>query len=103
MIDYYLKFANQAEAEDVLSNLSFLAEVENEDESVVLVPTGLASIDFIGVIHKPTGAMLKDEEGNEYPEVVVIDGYHVNVRADEEIPVLNTYKIEPKTPTRVWG
>jgi hypothetical protein len=103
MIDYYLKFKDQAEAEDVLSNLSFLAEVENEDESVVLVPTGLASIDFVDTIHKPTGKMLKDEDGNEYPAFAAIDGYHVNVRVGEEIPVLDTYKIEPKTPLRVWA
>lgn len=103
MIDYYLKFKDQAEAENVLSSLSFLAETENEDNSIVLVPTGLASIDFVGTIHKPTGKMLKDEEGNEYPAFAAIDGYHVNVRAGEEIPVLDTYKIEPKTPSRVWA
>jgi hypothetical protein len=103
MIDYCLKFKDQAEAEDVLTNLGFLTEVEDESGSVVLVSTGLVSIDFVGVIHKPTGKMLKDEDGNEYPAFAAIDGYHVNVRAGEEIPVLDTYKIEPKTPSRVWA
>jgi hypothetical protein len=40
---------------------------------------------------------------NTYPAFAAIDGYHVNVRAGEEIPVLDTYKIEPKTPSRVWA
>ena len=123
MIDYYLKFANQAEAEDVLSNLSFLVEIENEDESVVLVSTGLASIDFVGVIHKPTGKLLEDIDGNEYPELAPLGGYHVNLRlaslpvtqsVDEvtgeiteiasPIPdLLAPYIVEPTTPSRVWA
>jgi hypothetical protein len=123
MIDYYLKFANQAEAEDVLSSLSFLTEIENEDESVVLVSTGLASIDFVGVIHKTTGNMLEDIDGNEYPELAPLEGYHVNLRlaslpvtqsVDEvtgeviEIPspipdLLAPYIVEPTTPSRVWA
>jgi hypothetical protein len=123
MIDYYLKFANQAEAEDVLSSLSFLTEIENEDESVVIVSTGLASIDFVGIIHKPTGNMLEDIDGNEYPELAPLEGYHVNLRlaslpvtqsVDEvtgeviEIPspipdLLAPYIVEPTTPSRVWA
>jgi hypothetical protein len=123
MIDYYLKFASQAEAEDVLSNLSFLIEIENEDKSVVLVSTGLASIDFVGTIYRPTGNMLEDLDGNEYPELAPLEGYHVNLRlaslpvtqsVDEvtgevtEIPspipdLLAPYIVEPTTPSRVWA
>ena len=119
MIDYYLKFTNQAEAENVLSNLSFLAE----DNSVVLVSTGLASIDFVGIIHRPTGNMLEDIDGNEYPELAPLEGYHVNLRlaslpvtqsVDEvtgevteiasPIPdLLAPYIVEPTTPSRVWA
>jgi hypothetical protein len=123
MIDYYLKFKDQAEAENVLSNLSFLTEIENEDESVVLVSTGLASIDFVGIIHRPTGNMLEDIDGNEYPELAPLEGYHVNLRlaslpvtqsVDEvtgevtEVPssipdLLAPYIVEPTTPSRVWA
>jgi hypothetical protein len=123
MIDYYLKFKDQAEAENVLSNLSFLTEIENEDEGVVLVSTGLASIDFVGIIYRPTGKLLEDEYGNEYPELAPLEGYHVNLRlaslpvtqsVDEvtgeviEIPspipdLLAPYIVEPTTPSRVWA
>jgi hypothetical protein len=123
MIDYYLKFANQAEAEAVLARLSFLVEIQNEDESVVLVSTGLASIDFVGTIHKTTGNMLEDIDGNEYPELAPLGGYHVNLRlaslpvtqsVDEvtgevteivsPIPdLLAPYIVEPTTPSRVWA
>ena len=118
MIDYYLKFANQAEAVNVLSKLSFLSEI-----GVVIVSTGLASIDFVGIIHKPTGNMLEDIDGNEYPELVPLEGYHVNLRlaslpvtqsVDEvtgevteiasPIPdLLAPYIVEPTTPSRVWA
>jgi hypothetical protein len=84
MIDYYLKFKDQAEADKVLADIN-------------------ASVDVIGTIHKPTGKLLEDMDGNEYPAFAAIDGYHVNVRAGEEIPVLDNYKIEPKTPSRVWA
>lgn len=29
--------------------------------------------DLIGTIYKPTGTMLKDSEGNDYPEMVAVD------------------------------
>lgn len=103
MIDYYLKFKDQVEAEDTLTNLDFLTETEIESGSLVLVPTGLASIDFVATIYKPTGVMLEDTEGNEYPELAPLEGYHVNVRAGEEIPALDMHKIEPKTPSRIWA
>lgn len=84
MIDYYLKFKDQKEADSVLADI-------------------VASIDVIGEIYKPTGKLLADEDSNEYPEFAAIKGYHVNVRADEEIPALDAYKIEPSTPSRVWA
>ena len=69
--------------------------------------------DLIGTIQKPTGVTLTDAEGFEYPEMVAIDGYHVNVlppmndTTDEEGTVivnpLKAYVIEVNTPTRVFG
>ena len=123
MIDYYLKFKNQEEAETVLTDLAILVEVEQEDTSTVLVPTGLASVDIVGVIYKPTGVMLSDEDGNEYPEFSALAGYHVNLRfldlpvtqvvdseagEIEEIPspipaLLESYSVEPATPSRIWA
>lgn len=104
MIDYYLKFKDQVEAEDVLAAIN-------------------ASVDVIGTIYKPTGKLLADTEGNEYPELAPLEGYHVNLRlaslpvtqiVDEEtgevtdtfspIPdLLAPYIVEPTTPSRVWA
>jgi hypothetical protein len=41
-------------------------------------------IDIIGLIYKPTGVMLTDEEGFEYAEQAPITGWHVNTT--EEMP-----------------
>ena len=63
------------------------------------------NIDVIGVIHKPTGAMFKREDGTEYPEMAPLDGWHVNVwlLPDEDGAALQPYIVTPSTPSRVWG
>lgn len=123
MIDYYLKFKDKAEAETVLTELAILVEVEQEDSSVVLVSSGLASVDFVGTIYKPTGITITEEDGMEYPQLSALAGYHVNLRfidlpatqvvdleteEVEEIPspipaLLAPYSVEPTTPSRVWA
>jgi hypothetical protein len=62
--------------------------------------TGQA-LDIIGVIYKPTGTMLTDEEGFEYPEMAAIDGYHANLIAEAglDLPTIEA----PATPYRVWA
>ena len=69
--------------------------------------------DLIGTIQAPTGVILTDAEGFEYPEMVAVDGYHVNVlppmndTTDIEGTVivnpLKAYVVEVNTPTRVFG
>ena len=63
------------------------------------------NIDTIGVIHKPTGVMLKHGDGTEYPETAPLDGWHVNVWLldDEDGAALQPYVVMPSTPSRVWG
>ena len=57
--------------------------------------------DLIGTIHKPTGVMLTDAEGMQYPEMAALDGYHVNVL--EATPELAPYVVTPETPARVFA
>jgi hypothetical protein len=60
------------------------------------------AIDVIGTIYKPTGKMLKSDEGS-YPEMAPLDGYHANVRVLKEAPELEAYRVHPVTPARVWA
>ena len=119
MIDYYLRFKDKAEAEAILTNLAILVEVEQEDSSVLLVSSGIASVDFVGTIYKPTGVTITEEDGLEYPQLYALEGYHVNIRfldlpatqvidpetGDfEEIPaLLEPYNVQPITPSRTWA
>lgn len=103
MIDYTLKFPDQATANEVLFE-KFPLKLD-EDLNVVEtydVPRfpGM-SIDTIGVIYKPTGEMLLGEDG-EYPAMAPIEGWHVNVRGPEA-PELESYAVEVKTPARIWA
>ena len=55
----------------------------------------------IGTINKPTGVMLKDDEGFEYPELAPIEGWHVNTT--QEVVEWEQYKVNPVTPMRVYA
>lgn len=59
--------------------------------------------DIIGTIYKPTGKMLTDADGNQYPETTPVDGFHVNFQ--EEVAELADYKMDPQptTPIRVYA
>ncbi len=85
MLDYNLKFQDEASA---------LAVLKKDDQFIY------PNTDIIGVIYKPTGKMLPTEYGDT-PEMTPVDGWHVNIRC-EEAPELEQYRVYPSTPNRVW-
>ena len=97
--DYFLKFADQAEADSVL----FTEQTNVQDDVVetIKVPK-FAAVDVIGVIYKPTGKVLTIDEG-EVPEMAPLDGWHANVRHTAEAPELEAFKVIPKAPVRGWA
>ena len=119
--DFYLKLASEAEMPTALAafyqqDYTTIVDPETGEESTQVegnpyfVPNSYDyAIDVVGVIHKPTGVMLTDEEGNEYPEMAPLDGWHVNLRlsgegrrADAEALAAYTVDPTPVTPARVW-
>ena len=103
-IDYCLKFDSEAEARAVLYRIE--GAVEADPENGIEAQEGYEvanypAIDMIGVICKPTGQIINTTEG-DVPEMVPVDGYHVNVRVLEEAPELEAYRVFPVTPHRVW-
>jgi hypothetical protein len=97
--DYFLKFADEAEA-----NAALFTEQTNVQDDVVetvLVPK-YAAVDVIGTIYKPTGKMLTTPEG-KVPEMAPLDGWHVNVRHTAETPELEAFRVFPETPSRMWA
>jgi len=88
-MDLHLKFKDKAEADSVLYTQ---VPIEWDDEGK---PTAwdyqpnYRDIDTIGIV---------------YENGLASDGWHVNVRtADEDVALLDAYKIEVVSPLRVWA
>jgi len=118
-IDYCLKFDSEADAKAVLYRWEYPApapfDVEAAEQAaeetgrqvieVEREPYEVAkylAIDLIGTIYKPTGKMLKSDEG-DVPEMAPLEGYHANVRLLNDAPELESYRVHPVTPVRVWA
>jgi len=97
--DMFLKFADEAEANAAL--FTEQTNVQGDTVETVKVPR-YAAVDVIGVIYKPTGKMLKTDEG-EVPEMAPLDGWHANVRHTDEAPELEAFRVFPATPSRMWA
>ena len=99
--DYFLKFADQAEAD------SILFEVQADAEGGEVKIPRYAAVDVIGTIYKPTGKVLPapDGSGDAVDEMAAQAGWHVNVRHTAEAPELDAYKVvpDPVTPARMWA
>ena len=94
--DLYLRFSSEQVAYEQLLAAGLLQEVEEGYAPVD------ASVDYIGVIYKPTGKMIDDE----HPEMAPLPGWHVNVRLspDKTCPEpLQSAVVSPVAPVRVWA
>lgn len=96
-MNYYLKFTTEQAMKDSFITLELAEIIDNT--FIPKVPT-----DIIGTIYKPTGVTLTSD-GIDYPEMVAIEGWHVNIIADltevqeASLPLLP----KPLTPYRVWA
>jgi len=116
---YYLKTDNEQTLWEVLESKN-LARKEYDPEDALNIPpedydyeqgefvkTGKynwvpqCELDIIGTIYKESGTMLTDEEGNKYPEMIAIDGFHANIKTDKIVEGLPTIEA-PTTPYRKW-
>lgn len=97
--DFYLRFADQAEADSVLFDEQ--TNVQGDVVETVKVPK-YAAVDVIGTIYKPTGEMITTDEV-EVPEMAPLEGWHVNVRHTADAPELAAYQVFPQTPVRGWA
>lgn len=118
-VDFYLRLSAESDMPTVLADFYTQDYITNVDEEGVETqvadgdPYLVAhshdyAIDVVGVLHEPTGTMLTDDEGNEYPETAPVDGWHVNVRLvgdamRETVEALDaTHGVTPNSPSRVW-
>lgn len=102
MKDFYLKFADEAEANSVLYTTT--PAVLDEETNVVseeTVKANYRNIDVIGVLYE--AVVIEDPENPPAP--VPMEGWHVNVRVvdDENEQPLEAFAVVPKLPRRIWG
>lgn len=117
--DFYLRLSAESDMPTVLADFYRQDYVTNVDDEGVETqvadgdPYLVAhshdyAIDVVGTLHEPTGTMLTDEEGNEYPEMQAMTGWHVNIRlvgdaVRETVEALDeTHGVTPEQPMRVW-
>jgi len=117
--DFYLRLSAESDMRTVLADFYRQDYITNVDEEGVetqvadgdpylVTHTHDYAISVVGTLHEPTGTMLTDEEGNEYPEMAPIDGWHINIRlvgdaVRETVEALDeTHGVTPETPMRVW-
>ena len=118
-VDFHLRLAAESDMPTVLADFYTQDYVTVVDEEGVETQTPDGNpylvahshdyaIDIVGVIHEPTGTMLTDDEGNEYPETAPVDGWHINIRLvgdakRETVEALDaTHGVTPNSPSRVW-
>lgn len=127
--DFYYAFSDEAAAATALQPFYYQPQVqsvdpdtgeklydeetgepvmENDGDAHLVMHSHTHSFDIVGLIHEPTGTMLTDAEGMEYPEMAPIPGWHVNLRirgdymrSDAEA-IDAAFGVSPVTPHRTW-
>jgi hypothetical protein len=101
-LDIHLKFPDQATATAELVKAGVWLKFTDQDKKVVYGDAPDYLTDVIGLIYKPTGKMLKNEDGIEFEEMADVGGWHVNFRG--KLPeTIKQYKITVSgIPYRIW-
>ena len=118
--DFYIKLESEADMPSVLApfyhqDTETTVDGETGEETVInvgdpymVIQTADYAIDIVGIISKPTGNILTDTDGDEYPEQAPLDGWHINIRLNgegrrEDVEAMDAaYGIKPNSPSRVW-
>ena len=117
--DFYLRLSAESDMPTVLADFyqqDYVTQVDDEGvetqvadgDPYLVTHSHDYAIDVVGTLHEPTGTMLTDEEGNEYPEMQAMTGWHVNIRLvgdaqRETVEALDTsHGVNPEQPMRVW-
>ena len=117
--DFYLRLSAESDMPTVLADFyrqDYITEVDEEGvetqvadgDPYLVAHSHDYAIDVVGVLHEPTGNTLTDDEGDEYPEMAPMAGWHVNMRLvgdamRETVEALDeTHGVTPNSPSRVW-
>ena len=107
--DYYLKFADKAEADSVLFTEVPVAWDNTDPENPVVTETeqrqNYVNTDVLPLVVSEPGEYNEDGEATRPPQFAL--GFHVNIRCldSEDGEALEAFKVDPEpvTPARVWA
>ena len=118
--DFYIKLTNEADMPTVLSDFyeqdyTTIVDPETGEESLQLegepyLVSGTAdySIDVVGTLSEATGVTLTDGNGMDYPEMLSVTGWHLNIRLTGDahrdyVEALETsFGVLVNSPSRTW-
>ena len=100
MITRFFKFPD-IETAFSLAKQHGLTTINENNEEILIRFSHTHSIDVVGTLYTPTGIMLTSDDGMLYPEMQEVDGWHINVRTEQNIPdEFLPYEIFPSSPSR---
>jgi len=79
----YLKSASKAAMVTALTSAGFTFSDGQLVTATHMTETTGYFIHMLGVLKQETGITLTDSEGNEYPEMEDLPGYHANLRCND--------------------
>lgn len=101
--DYFLAFADEAEANSVLYTVT--PEEVDEDGNVIVeasIKPNFQNIDVLGVMYQPR-PVDADEDYEPVPYPAPNWGVNVRVLEGEDTHGLDAFAVHPSAPLRVWG
>lgn len=99
---YFLRFTSKEEAEQKLTEVGYSSTNPETEETYYHTPPHTGDIDIIGDIYNNDAVF--DEEGNLITPATKLDGYHLNIILNVELPQeLNEYLVHPELPYRVFA
>ena len=105
-VDFCMKFTSE---KAMMTQLKSLTITDDDGKTVLAEASHDYAIDRIGKMYKPTGKMIKSDDGIESPEMKAVTGYHINVRLVGDVQrsffeaLDEKYGVNPKTPQRVFA
>ena len=79
MKPYYLRAADEAAMMEALEAAGLVGADPQTAAQIIGGDPLRIRVKLLGTLQEPTGETLTDGEGNEYPEMAPVPGYHVNV------------------------
>lgn len=104
MKPYYLRAADEAAMMEALEAAGLVGADPQTGDQIIGGDPFRIRVKLLGTLQEPTGETLTDGEGNEYPEMAPVPGYHVNVlvHPDHEAAyraALSDVLLDPKPET----